>query len=188
MRRGPFIVAAGLLVVLVGLAAAVYLYDSGRSDRIADGVRIGGVDVGGMSRQAARTKLTRALVEPLQHSVRVSLPGGRQVTLSPDRARLHLDIDAAIATAARESRDGSIFSRTWRDLTGGRLERTLHPRLDYSTSAVTRTVRQVAKRVNRAPVDATVEPSRSSLRRVRGRYGVAVRRAALKRGIVRRLT
>ena len=39
-------VAAGLLVVLVGLAVAAYIYDQGQDGRIADGVRVGGVDVG----------------------------------------------------------------------------------------------------------------------------------------------
>ena len=49
------------------------------------------------------------------------------------------------------------------------------------------TVRTVAARLNRAPADATVSPSGTRLRRLPGRYGVAVRRAALQRGIVRRL-
>jgi hypothetical protein len=67
--------------------------------RIADGVRIGGVEVGGLSREEARGRLTRRLVEPLQRTVVVEVANGRTVRLSPDRAHLRLDVDTSIATA-----------------------------------------------------------------------------------------
>ena len=41
----------GIVAVAV---IAVLVHDAGRSDRVADGVRVGGVDVGGMSRAQAR--------------------------------------------------------------------------------------------------------------------------------------
>ena len=187
MKRRWFLVAAGLLVVLLGLAVAAYVYDQGQDGRIADGVRVGGVDVAGLNRQQAQVRLNRTLVEPLQRTVVVTIGSGRRVRLSPDRARLRLDVNRSIATALAQSRDGSILSRTWRAVTGGKLNRQLRPQVQFSRAAVRDTVRTVAARLNRAPADATVSPSGTRLRRLPGRYGVAVRRAALQRGIVRRL-
>ena len=187
MKRRWFLVAAGLLVVLLGLAVAAYIYDQGQDGRIADGVRVGGVDVGGLDRQQAQVRLNRTLVEPLQRTVVVTIGSGRRVRLSPDRARLRLDVNRSIATALAQSRDGSILTRTWRAVTGGKLNRQLRPQVQFSRAAVRDTVRTVAARLNRAPADATVSPSGTRLRRLPGRYGVAVRRAALQRGIVRRL-
>ena len=54
MRISIVAVAVALLVLIAG-AAGVYAYDSAHKDQIADGVKVGGVDVGGLDRdQAAR--------------------------------------------------------------------------------------------------------------------------------------
>jgi predicted ribosomally synthesized peptide with SipW-like signal peptide len=187
MKRVPYLLAGAAVLALVAVAVAAYFHDQSQSGRIAHGIKIGGVDVGGLNRGQAEAKLQRALVEPLQDPVVVSAPGGTQVRLSPARARLRLNIDASIASALRTSREGSIITRTWRDVIGQKVERSLQPELTFSRRAVRATVRTVADRVNRAPADATVKPSGRSLRKLPGRYGLAVRRAALQRGIIRRL-
>jgi lipoprotein-anchoring transpeptidase ErfK/SrfK len=187
VRRTSVVIACVALLALLGGAGAVYLHDRDQSDRIAAGVTIGGVDVGGLSREQARVRLGHAVGEPLERPVVVAIPGGGHVRLSPERARLRLDVDAAVARAVRESRNGSVLERTWRDVMGDRLDLRLEPTLRFSRGAVRRTVRTVANRVDRAPANATVQPSGRRLRRLPGRYGRAVRRAALQRGIVRRL-
>ncbi|MDP8968734.1 MAG: hypothetical protein M3N04_09050, partial [Actinomycetota bacterium] len=52
------------VVVLVGVVA-VFAWDADRSDVIADGVRIGPVDVSGLSRDEARVRVQERLLEPL---------------------------------------------------------------------------------------------------------------------------
>ena len=56
-------------VVVVVLAAAMYLYDHSRRDVIANGVRIDGVDVGGLHEAAALTKVQNELVAQLNRPV-----------------------------------------------------------------------------------------------------------------------
>ena len=65
-RRVLPIVALGLAIVLVLLVGGAYLYDHSRRDVIANGVRIDGVAVGGLHATAARQKVERDLVAPLQ--------------------------------------------------------------------------------------------------------------------------
>ncbi|MGZ5314972.1 MAG: hypothetical protein ACXW0S_03815, partial [Solirubrobacterales bacterium] len=60
------------LTALLLLAVGVYAYDESQKDRIAPGVTIGGVDVGGMSTDDARTAIQEELVAPLQKPVVVS--------------------------------------------------------------------------------------------------------------------
>ena len=62
------IAAAVLLVVVVG---AAYAYDSSQKDKIAEGVTVGGVDVGGLNEDEAAALVRRKLLAPLQHSLRV---------------------------------------------------------------------------------------------------------------------
>jgi lipoprotein-anchoring transpeptidase ErfK/SrfK len=187
MKRGPFIVAVGLLTTLLVLAAATYAYDAARPDTLALGLSVEGVDIGGLTPAQARAKVSRALVAPLERPVAIVLPSGRRIALEPGQAHLRLDVDRAIAAAAKLSLQGSILARTWRDLTGARLNRRLTATLSYSRAAVRGTVHRVADQVDRAPQDATLQPQGDRLVTTPERAGLAVRRGMLRRAIVRRL-
>ncbi len=59
-------VVAALAVVVVGGAWA---YDRGRQDTIVPGVKIGGVDVGGLTATQAQARLERRLLDPLREPI-----------------------------------------------------------------------------------------------------------------------
>ena len=86
-RRAALAVGAGALGVLV---LAAFLYDYARRDLIAKGVRIDGVDVGGLHGGAARAKIQRALVARLEAPVVVHR-GSRSWTLPPRDAGLTVE-------------------------------------------------------------------------------------------------
>jgi lipoprotein-anchoring transpeptidase ErfK/SrfK len=170
--RWPIVgaICAGVLVLL---AAAMLIYDHARRDRIANGVTIGGVPVGGLSRAAARVKVQRDLIGPLNRPVEVRY-GQRHWTLGPRRAGVTVDANALVAQAIAASRKGSIFTRTFRDLFGGAVDRDVKPRVGYSLAAVRALTAKVRAGVNRPPRDATVTPSASGLTRVPSQTGRAV--------------
>src|SRR5918992_592361 len=56
--------------------------------------------------------------------------------------------------ALEPSRDGSIFSRVARDITGGEEKAQVPPRVSYSTSAVEQLVKRVKRKLNRPARDA----------------------------------
>src|SRR5215207_1900059 len=93
-----------LIVALLAGAGAVYAYDDGRSGRIADGVSVNGVDVGGLTAQEARAKLRAALLEPLDRPV-VARHEGRKFTLTPRQAAIGVDIDGSVSRALIRSRE-----------------------------------------------------------------------------------
>jgi lipoprotein-anchoring transpeptidase ErfK/SrfK len=188
MRNRTFILVAGFLVVLLVGAGGVYLYDASKSDDVADGVKVAGVDVGGLSRSQAREKLQRELVAPLKQPVRVRALGGHTFTLTAKRAKVTMNVNAMVEEAVDRSRQGSVISRAWRSITGGTINADLPPKVDYSASAVNRLVRRVRKAVNRPPENARIRPSRTGLHKLPAHNGLIVRTAALRAGIERMLT
>ena len=118
MRHRWFILVAVVLLVLIGGAVAAFAYDSSRDDVIAEGVTIAGVDVGGMNSAQARNLVRRELQKPLERPIAVKRRKQR-FTLSAQDAGVKADVGGMVDEALKVSRDGSIFSRVARDITGG---------------------------------------------------------------------
>ena len=183
MRSRSFIIIAASLAVLIVGAAALYLYDHGRRDTIAKGVKVAGINVGGMSSKTAREKVRSELTARLQQPIVVAY-GKRRFTLHPPTAKVGYDVQATVDEAIARSREGNIIGRSWRSLTGGSVNANLAPKVSYSRQAVTRFVEGVVKELNRAPQDATLNYSASGLDRVPGRAGLSVNTAQLRNGVL----
>jgi lipoprotein-anchoring transpeptidase ErfK/SrfK len=185
MRHRWFILVAVLLLVLIGGAVAAFAYDNSRDDLIANGITIAGVDVGGMTTTEARQLVQRELQEPLERPVRVRR-GKTRFTLSAHDAGVKADVDGMVDEALQASRDGSIFSRVARDLTGGEEDAQVPPRVNYSASAVRDLVKRVRAKLNRPARDAEV--SFPSLEQVKEQKGRRVKAAVLEQRIAQALT
>lgn len=176
-RRVP--IAIGIVVgVIVLLAAAMLIYDHARRDRIAKGVTIDGVAVGGLSESAARAKIQRELIGPLNEPVTVRAHH-RKWTLGPRQAGLVVDAQSLVAQALSASREGSIFTRTFRDLFGGSLDRDVKLHVGYSHAAVKSLTAKVRAAVDRAPRDATVTPGPGGLEKIPSVAGLVVEKKKL---------
>jgi len=183
VRDRSFIVVASMLALLVVGAAGLYLYDHGRRDVIARGVKIGGVSVGGMRASAARRKVEHALTARLAQPIVVAY-GHRRFQLSPHTARAGFDVKSTIADAVNRSRQGDIFTRTLHALQGHRVNADLPPQVSFSRRAVKRFVAHVTAAIDRAPRDATVTYSASGLGKVPGREGAKVNAVQLRNGVL----
>jgi lipoprotein-anchoring transpeptidase ErfK/SrfK len=173
------LIAALLLVLVVGGAFA---YDSSQKDKIADGVTIGGVDVGGLDEDQAAAKVHRKLVAPLKTSLGVSFEG-KTWKLSGKQLKIRADLDAAVEKAVDDSQEGGLPGRLVRYVSGGEVEESIKPEVAYSESAVNRFVRHVAEEINREPKNADVEPSGDSLEVVAGQDGRKLRDNRLERDL-----
>jgi lipoprotein-anchoring transpeptidase ErfK/SrfK len=185
MRHRWFILVAVFLLVLIGGAVAAYAYDSSREDVIAEGVTIAGVDVGGMKSSEATALVQRELQDPLERPISVVRHKTR-FSLSAEDAGVKADVGGMVDEALRVSRDGSIFSRVARDITGGEEDAQVPARVSYSTAAVEGLVERVERRLNRPARDAEVDfPSLEKVKEQRGRR---VRSAVLEQRIAQALT
>ena len=182
MRNRSFVVVALTLVVLGALAGAVYAYDHSHRDELAEGVRVGGVSVGGLTAVEARALLQRRILDPLEQPIVVTR-GSKTWRLSAKKARIAANLDASVSQALERSREGGLLQRTWRSLTGDKVSAALDPQVTYSRRAVSRLVRRVAADVDRDAVDAKVTISGAGIEKVPSHEGVRLRTRALRRAI-----
>jgi len=100
VRRGLGLGVVGVLFMAVVVAWAI----AGSPDRIATGVRIAGVDVGGMSTAEAKRALEHRSAQLARTPV-VFITGKRRWKIAPARIGLRVNWDAAVR-AARSDGDG----------------------------------------------------------------------------------
>ena len=131
MLDRTFITVASVLAVVFIAAGGLFAYDRSHENRIAKGVRVGGVEVSGLTAAQAHRRLVRQLTAGLNHPILVH-GGGRSFRLTPEAAAATYDYDGMVREALRRSRQGNIFSRAWRDLRGAPLRVNLAGDLQYS--------------------------------------------------------
>jgi hypothetical protein len=170
------LIALVVFVVLVaaGGAVAAWRYDAAREDRLAEGIVVADVDVGGMRVAEARAALEDRVAAALEEPIRVRYQHG-QFVFSPSEAQVSTNLDALLADAVAESREGNFLTRAFRDVTGGRLGTRLSLDVSYTSGAVRRFVRSVERQVNRKPRQAKSSASFAGVRISPSAEGVAVR-------------
>jgi len=160
MRRAIVFGAAVVALVLV-VGVAVYVLGVAGDDKIADGVRVAGVDVGGMERDAAGAPIRRELAGTTDKPVAVMVKETHYV-LRSEVAKARIDVDATL-DAALHADAGE----------------TVAPRVTFSRSAVQAFAARLAQRVDRPARDADIAWRDGKLDRTRAREGVAVNQATL---------
>jgi lipoprotein-anchoring transpeptidase ErfK/SrfK len=182
VRTKSFILVAASLAVLVVLGGALYAFDHARADEIAPGVKVAGVPLGGLSPDEARARLQREILAPLQRPIVVH-HADKTWKLGAREARLRADLGTMVDEALARSRTGDIFARSWRSMTGKRLDDDLQPSVQYSDAAVIRLIDKVRHSVERPAKDASVKISGDGVRTIPGVEGLAVSASQLHRQI-----
>ena len=172
----------GVLLVFV---ATVLVIDAARGDVIADGVRVGSVDVGGLGREDAREVLQAKLEGAVPQEVRATYRG-ESFVLSPEAAQAQLDLEGSVdAALAFGRRDSNPFSRV---LGGHDGSGTVSPRISASRDGVGQFVARVATAVDRRARDADIDWRDGKLQRTPARSGVVTRRSELAEAILERMS
>jgi len=175
----PLPVVLGALAALVVLAiGAAWLYDHSRRNTIAPGVRVGGVDIGGLSVNAARQRLQQQLVAPLTSPVTVVV-GHRHFRITARGAQVGIAVGSLADQALQDSRHGWFLGRALDALDGRSVNIDIPAQVTYSQAAVRRFALRVAALTHRAARDATVAPTGAGLRRVGSHNGLEVKTSAL---------
>jgi lipoprotein-anchoring transpeptidase ErfK/SrfK len=187
VRTKSFILIAAGLAVLVVLGGALYAYDHARANEIAKGVEVGGIPLGGLSPEQARARLEREIMRPLERPV-VIHHDKKTWTLGPREARIRADLSAMVDQALAKSRSGDLFSRSWRSLTGDKVNADLQPSVQYSDAAIIRLIDRVRQSVERPSKDASVKLSGAGLDSAPGADGLAIQASSLHRQIKAAIT
>jgi lipoprotein-anchoring transpeptidase ErfK/SrfK len=182
---GRKLYSAVVLSVVLLLAGAVgaYAWDASRSDEIADGITIGGVDVGGMTETEAEQAVSEALVEPLDEDVTVTQDGTKYV-LSAQKLAVRADVASSVQRALDESQEGGLPTRVWRYATGGELDEDIEPSVEFNQEEIDKFIETIAADVHQAPVNASVEPTAASIEPVKEQVGYALRQEDLREKVM----
>jgi lipoprotein-anchoring transpeptidase ErfK/SrfK len=187
VRTRSFFIVATFVVLLVAAAGGIYVYDSAREDQIAEGITVGGVDVGGLKREAARARLQSSVLEPLNQPV-VATYKGKHFTLTPERAKVGVDIDGSVHQAIERSRQGNIFARTARNLQGKAINEDVDLDIVYNRMAIRRLVNRISSKIDKPARDATLgDLDKGSVQPTPSATGLAVRAAKLRKQLRRSL-
>jgi hypothetical protein len=173
-RKTTLIIATAAVFVAALVVGGAYLYDRSQDGKIAAGVTIDGIDVGGMDADEAEAKVRRELLRPLERPLRVTYRE-RRWTLPAADLKVRADVDGAVARAVHVSREGDLPTRIGRYLGGDELEVEITAHVDYSRRAVNELVREIADDLDREPRDASVEPTADALEVVASQPGRKVR-------------
>jgi L,D-transpeptidase catalytic domain/Putative peptidoglycan binding domain len=171
-RKFEIAIVVAVAVMLIA-AVAAYAWDESRSDEISEGVRVGSVDVGGLTTGEATDLVRHELVTPLRKPITVTFEDVKY-RLSPEKLEVEADVDGMVDRALDVSREGGLPGRLWRYATGGEVTERIEPQVTYSEGALDDFVAKIEAEVNRDPVDATIQPTSTSLGKVEGRNGIAL--------------
>jgi vancomycin resistance protein YoaR len=151
MRR---LILIGGSALLLALAIGIGVGFAGSADRIASGITIAGVDVGGMTAEEATQTLEQRAADLADDPI-VFTAGNEAITLRPRRLGIQSDWDAAVAKALDES-DGFILFRGYKRLSlrvgGSEIEAAVAAQPEL----MSRQIDRLAARIDRAPREAAI--------------------------------
>jgi len=183
--------AAPLRAALIGAACvtavgvALGLAFAGSPARLAEGVQIAGIDVGGLSASEARALLERRFAEV--QGVPVSFVAGtRRFDLTPAQLGVSVDWGAAVETAGREG-EGFGPVRGFRRIHTRLFGADIAPATEVSAASLAYALGEIAGEIERPARDASLRLDGLTPVLVRGATGQALDRAAAEVVVARAL-
>jgi vancomycin resistance protein YoaR len=174
----------GIALVLLASSLVGLIY-AGSSDRIAAGVRVAGVDVGGLTVDEARTLLQRRAAR-LQHVPVVFASGNHRWKITPARLGVKVDWAAAVQAAQRRG-DGFGPIRGLRRLEVRVFGAHVSPPIQAWNAALTYQLSLFAKQIDRPHRDAALRRHGLRIAVVPGRDGKVLDRSEAASVVVRAL-
>ena len=176
-----------LLAVAVAAAGVVLgLVFAGSPTKIAGGVRIDGIDVGGLEAKAARALLERKAGALAGRSI-VFVAAGHRFAVRPNELGVESDWKAAVDSAQRQG-DGFGPLRGFKRLDVDFFGADVTPPTTVLTGALQYELNRIEKKVDRLPVDAAVVRRGLAIVVLPARTGVRLDRTAAAQTIVERLS
>lgn len=178
-RLALLAVAAAIITVALGLIFA------GSPDKLANGTRIAGIDVGGLTPSSARQLLERR-AERVSRVPVVFAAGGKRFSLTPRQLGVSVDWATAVANARKQG-DGFGFVRGYRRLELEFFPQDLVPPIRAYDAALTYELQLLAKAIDRPQQEARLVRRGLRITIAAGTSGRSLDRIAAREVLVRAL-
>jgi lipoprotein-anchoring transpeptidase ErfK/SrfK len=150
------IVAGVVVVLLAGAAFAGYSYDRAKAETVLPGVRVQGVDVGGMSRAEAAKALAPATQRFLQRPIEITA-GKKSWSETPEELGVQVDVDEAVTRALNVSDSLAWPSRVYHRLFGRPVAASVDLPFSVDPTVVTQFAQRISKEVFLGTQDAKID-------------------------------
>jgi vancomycin resistance protein YoaR len=147
--------ALGLAVALLVGAGVLFAYDQQFAGKVLPGVRVGSVDLSGLTPEAAHAELQRAYGSLSDGRIVLTGIEDQQVITYAEVGR-GPDVDGLVATALAVGRTGSPLDRAVADVRTAVRGVVLDPASTFDAEALATRVGQIAEGLRIDPVDSTV--------------------------------
>lgn len=175
----PVLAVIGVAALFVGVA---YGWDQASSNKVAPGVDVAGVEIGGLTRTEAIARLKRDYLGELQQPV-VASYDGESWRLTPEQADVSVNVDQSVDAALDRSHQESFVVRAYRSISGKPLGASVTPSVSYDRGAVGAFVNRVAKAVDIPARDASLDFASGSPEPVSSKEGKGVKIVKLRRQV-----
>jgi vancomycin resistance protein YoaR len=171
---------AGLFAAMALGVGALYGYDQQYAGRILPGVRVGAVDLSGLTPDAARQRLETSYAR-LSGGSLVLRAGEREETVPWSALDRRLETEALVADAMSVGRSENPVERVIGNAKTALRGVSIEPRLTYDPQALAARIEAFAQTLDAAPTDASVAVDAEGITLVEGVDGaIADRRAPLE--------
>ncbi|HEU4674089.1 MAG TPA: peptidoglycan binding domain-containing protein [Candidatus Limnocylindrales bacterium] len=159
---GRFVLAfvLGLLGALAVGAGALYAYDASFADRVLPGVRVGAVDVGGLTRAEAVDRVRSAFADLGVGSIHLRTPQGG-VTIGFDEIGRQADVEAMVDKALAVGRAGTPVERVVAEAQTALRGSTVAPAVRLDADRLSARVTSLAGLIAVDPADASIERTKA---------------------------
>jgi lipoprotein-anchoring transpeptidase ErfK/SrfK len=183
VNRITLISVVALVTLAVASVGALAWADGNSDGQLPSGAQVNGVDLGGMTREAALQRARKLVAAPIQKPAYVQL-GERRYTITSQQAGVAIDVESAIAKAYAAGRQGSFLSRGWRKLTGSKIDTKFTVPVTINHLAVRSFVEDMGRKQAQQAVDAALDITLTKVSVTKSKPG---RRLAAKDALVARL-
>jgi lipoprotein-anchoring transpeptidase ErfK/SrfK len=171
-----------LVLGLTGAALAGYRYEQNRVTRILPGVRIAGIEVGGMTRSQASRVLAEPISSMLNRPIDVTV-AGKTWNLTARELGMDVDGSAAVDQALGLSESYSWTSRLYRRLMNKPLSLDFDLVVSYDDRPIESFVKAAAGQIREEPRDALLDFAEGRLITQRSKAGRALRVGASREAL-----
>jgi vancomycin resistance protein YoaR len=149
-----FLIGLGLaLVIAVG---GVFAYEQAHAGKIGAGVHAGSVDLSGLTREQAATKLSAAYASLAVGQLALTLPDGTTNISYADLGR-RLDASAMVDAALAVGRSGNPLARVADEIRTAIKGTTVAPVVTFDQATLSASLTRVAASLARNPLDASIQ-------------------------------
>ena len=106
------IIIVGILIILLLIFSTIFSFMNSNNDKIVSGVKIENIDVAGLSKDEAKSKIESIYNEKKQKDINLKYQDF-ETTINPELIETNYNTDKAIEEAINIGKDGNIFSNNY---------------------------------------------------------------------------